>query len=108
MTLRALPSSVLGLTGLALAIAIWHVVTASGLVPRAFLSSPNATLDAEIQRLETKSARLDEVRSQLDASKQLEEVERTKQPDLTAADLDAAVRTIAGSARSMGVDVEGA
>jgi large subunit ribosomal protein L11 len=28
-------------------------------------------------------------------------------PDLTAADLDAAVRTIAGSARSMGVDVEG-
>ena len=30
-----------------------------------------------------------------------------KQPDLTAADLAAAVRTIAGSARSMGVDVEG-
>jgi large subunit ribosomal protein L11 len=30
-----------------------------------------------------------------------------KQPDLTAADLEAAVRTIAGSARSMGVDVEG-
>jgi large subunit ribosomal protein L11 len=28
-------------------------------------------------------------------------------PDLTASDLDAAVRTIAGSARSMGVDVEG-
>jgi large subunit ribosomal protein L11 len=28
-------------------------------------------------------------------------------PDLTAADLDAAVRTIAGSARSMGVEVEG-
>ena len=40
--------------------------------------------------------------------KQLEEVARTKQPDLTAANLDAAVRTIAGSARSMGVDVEGA
>ena len=39
--------------------------------------------------------------------KQLEEVAKTKQPDLTAADLDAAVRTIAGSARSMGVDVEG-
>ena len=38
---------------------------------------------------------------------QLEEIARTKQPDLTAADLDAAVRTIAGSARSMGVDVEG-
>ena len=39
--------------------------------------------------------------------KQLEEVAKTKTPDLTAADLDAAVRTIAGSARSMGVDVEG-
>jgi large subunit ribosomal protein L11 len=40
--------------------------------------------------------------------KQLEEIAKLKQPDLTAADLDAAVRTIAGSARSMGVDVEGA
>jgi len=39
--------------------------------------------------------------------KQLEEVAKTKQPDLTAANLEAAVRTIAGSARSMGVDVEG-
>ncbi len=39
--------------------------------------------------------------------KQLEEIAKAKQPDLTAADLDAAVRTIAGSARSMGVDVEG-
>jgi len=38
---------------------------------------------------------------------QLEEIAKTKTPDLTAADLDAAVRTIAGSARSMGVDVEG-
>jgi len=38
---------------------------------------------------------------------QLEEIAKTKQPDLTAADLDAAVRTIAGSARSMGLDTEG-
>ena len=38
---------------------------------------------------------------------QLEEIAKTKQPDLTAADLDAAVRTIAGSARSMGLTVEG-
>ena len=38
---------------------------------------------------------------------QLEEIAKTKQPDLTAADLEAAVRTIAGSARSMGLDVEG-
>ena len=37
--------------------------------------------------------------------KQLEEIAKTKTPDLTASDLDAAVRTIAGSARSMGVDV---
>lgn len=36
---------------------------------------------------------------------QLEEIAKTKQPDLTAASLDAAVRTIAGSARSMGLDV---
>jgi len=38
---------------------------------------------------------------------QLEEIARAKEPDLTAADLDAAVRTIAGSARSMGLEVEG-
>lgn len=37
----------------------------------------------------------------------LEEIATTKQPDLTAADMDAAVRTIAGSARSMGLNVEG-
>jgi large subunit ribosomal protein L11 len=39
--------------------------------------------------------------------KQLEDIAKVKMPDLTASDLDAAVRTIAGSARSMGVDVEG-
>ncbi|ACL73415.1 50S ribosomal protein L11 [Thioalkalivibrio sulfidiphilus] len=38
---------------------------------------------------------------------QLEEIAKTKMPDLTAADLDAAVRSIAGSARSMGLEVEG-
>jgi large subunit ribosomal protein L11 len=38
---------------------------------------------------------------------QAEEIAKTKLPDLTAADLEAAVRTIAGSARSMGVEVEG-
>ncbi len=38
---------------------------------------------------------------------QLEEIAKMKDPDLTAADMDAAVKTIAGSARSMGVDVEG-
>ncbi len=38
---------------------------------------------------------------------QLEEIAKIKDPDLTAADMDAAVRTIAGSARSMGLEVEG-
>ena len=38
---------------------------------------------------------------------QLEEIATLKMPDLTAADMDAAVRTIAGSARSMGLEVEG-
>jgi large subunit ribosomal protein L11 len=38
---------------------------------------------------------------------QMEEIAKIKQKDLTAADMDAAVRTIAGSARSMGIIVEG-
>jgi large subunit ribosomal protein L11 len=38
---------------------------------------------------------------------QLAEIATAKMPDLTAADLDAAIRTIAGSARSMGLSVEG-
>ena len=38
---------------------------------------------------------------------QLEEIANTKNAELTAADLEAAVRTLAGTARSMGIDVEG-
>ena len=38
---------------------------------------------------------------------QLEEIARTKMQDMNAADLDAAVRSIAGSARSMGIETEG-
>ncbi len=38
---------------------------------------------------------------------QLEEIAKTKEPDLTAGSLDAAVRSIAGTARSMGIVVEG-
>lgn len=38
--------------------------------------------------------------------KQLEEIAKAKMPDLTAGSLNAAIRTIAGSARSMGVDTE--
>ena len=37
---------------------------------------------------------------------QLEEIAKTKEPDLTAADMDAAVRTIAGTARSMGIEIK--
>ncbi|WP_010598401.1 50S ribosomal protein L11 [Rickettsiella massiliensis] len=39
--------------------------------------------------------------------KQLEEIATVKMPDLTANDLDAAIRTIAGTARNMGIEVEG-
>lgn len=39
--------------------------------------------------------------------KQLEDIAKLKAPDLTAADIEAAVRTIAGTARSMGIEVEG-
>ena len=38
---------------------------------------------------------------------QVEEIAKTKMPDLTAADLDAAVRTVMGTARSMGIEVRG-
>ncbi len=38
---------------------------------------------------------------------QLEEIAKAKEPDLTAADMDAAVRIIAGTARSMGIETEG-
>ena len=38
---------------------------------------------------------------------QIEEIAKIKEPDLTAADMDAAVRTIAGTARSAGIEVEG-
>lgn len=38
---------------------------------------------------------------------QLEEIVKTKEPDMTAANMDAALRTIAGTARSMGLNVEG-
>ncbi|MFN0038495.1 MAG: 50S ribosomal protein L11 [Burkholderiales bacterium] len=38
---------------------------------------------------------------------QVEQIAKQKMPDLTAADLDAAMRSVAGSARSMGVEVEG-
>ena len=61
-----------------------------------------------------KAIKLDKGSSKPNATKvgkitraQLEEIAKTKMKDMTAADLDAAVKTIAGSARSMGVIVEG-
>ncbi|MBS3955496.1 MAG: 50S ribosomal protein L11 [Methylomicrobium sp.] len=41
------------------------------------------------------------------SKEQLEEIAKTKMPDLNAASLDAAVKTVAGTARSMGLNVEG-
>ncbi|MDI1260931.1 50S ribosomal protein L11 [Aquabacterium sp.] len=73
------------------------------------LKTPPATvLIKKALKLEKGSARpqVDKVGKLTRA--QIEEIAKTKQKDLTAADLDAAVRTIAGSARSMGVLVEGA
>jgi large subunit ribosomal protein L11 len=72
------------------------------------LKSPPASV------LIRKALKLDKGSSKPNADKvgkltraQAEEIAKMKQPDLTAADMDAAVRTIAGSARSMGVEVEG-
>lgn len=72
------------------------------------LKTPPATV------LIKKAAKLDKGSSKPHTDKvgkltraQVEEIAKTKLKDLTAADLDAAVRTIAGSARSMGVTVEG-
>ena len=72
------------------------------------LKTPPATV------LIKKAAKVDKGSSKPNADKvgkltraQAEEIAKVKNPDLTAADLDAAVRTIAGSARSMGITVEG-
>jgi large subunit ribosomal protein L11 len=72
------------------------------------LKSPPATvLLKKAAKLEKGSAKphLDKVGVVTRA--QLEEIAKTKMKDLTAADMDAAVKTIAGSARSMGITVEG-
>src|SRR5579871_357480 len=72
------------------------------------LKSPPASV------LIKKAAKLDKGSSKPHADKvgkitraQAEEIARMKMPDLTASDLEAAVRTVAGSARSMGIIVEG-
>ena len=68
---------------------------------------PTTVLIKKILKLEKGSAKphIDKVGKL--TREQIEEIAKMKMKDLSAADLDAAVRTIAGSARSMGVTVEG-
>ena len=72
------------------------------------LKSPPATvLIKKAIKLDKGSAKPNSMKVGKITRAQLEEIAKHKMKDLTAADLDAAVRTIAGSARSMGVTVEG-
>ena len=68
---------------------------------------PASVLIAKALKLEKGSSRPNKEKVGRLTRAQAEEIARAKMPDLTAADMDAAVRTVAGSARSMGVDVEG-
>ncbi len=68
---------------------------------------PASVLIMKAAKLEKGSARPNTDKVGKITRAQAEEIAKTKMPDLTAADLEAAVRTVAGSARSMGVDVEG-
>ena len=68
---------------------------------------PAAYLIKEAIKLEKGSSTPNTVKVGKITRKQLEVIAKIKMPDLNAASLDAAVSMIAGSARSMGVDVEG-
>ncbi len=68
---------------------------------------PASVLLKKALGLKSASATPNKVKVGKISREQLEEIAKTKEPDLTAASLDAAVKTIAGSARSMGIDVEG-
>jgi large subunit ribosomal protein L11 len=68
---------------------------------------PAAVLIMKALKIEKGSAKPNKDKVGRLTRQQAEEIARTKAPDLTAADLEAAVRTVAGSARSMGVEVEG-
>ena len=70
-------------------------------------TTPATTLLKRAAKLQKGSARPHSDKVATITREQAEEIAKTKHPDLTAADLDAAVRTIAGSARSMGIIVEG-
>ena len=72
------------------------------------MKTPPATvLIKKAAKIETGSPRPNTDKVGRITREQAEEIAKTKMPDLTAADLEAAVRTIAGSARSMGIEVEG-
>ena len=72
------------------------------------MKTPPATvLIKKAAKVDRKRASRTPTRSVRSRALKAEEIAKTKMPDLTAADLDAAVRTIAGSARSMGITVEG-
>jgi large subunit ribosomal protein L11 len=68
---------------------------------------PAAVLIKKAAKIETGSPRPNTDKVGRITRAQAEEIAKTKMPDLTAADLEAAVKTIAGSARSMGIEVEG-
>ncbi|MGY0635224.1 50S ribosomal protein L11 [Luteimonas sp. A478] len=68
---------------------------------------PAAVLLKKASGVQTGSARPNTDKVGKVTRAQLEEIAKAKEPDLTAADLEAAVRTIEGSARSMGLAVEG-
>ncbi len=68
---------------------------------------PASVLIKKAAKLESGSARPNTDKVGRITRAQVEEIAKAKMPDLTASDLNAAVRTIAGSARSMGVEVEG-
>ncbi|MFT6916232.1 MAG: large subunit ribosomal protein L11 [Motiliproteus sp.] len=69
---------------------------------------PAAVLLLKAAGIKSGSGRPNTVKVGAVTTAQLEEIATTKMPDLTAADMDAAVRTIAGTARSMGLTVDGA
>ncbi|HEV8644382.1 MAG TPA: 50S ribosomal protein L11 [Burkholderiales bacterium] len=68
---------------------------------------PTSVLIRKAAKLEKGSAKPNSDKVGRLTRAQVEQIAKQKMPDLTAADLDAAMRTVAGSARSMGVEVEG-
>ena len=68
---------------------------------------PTSVLIRKAAKLEKGSAKPNSEKVGRLTRAQVEQIAKQKTPDLTAASLEAAMRTVAGSARSMGVDVEG-